>query len=455
MNSNNQQQSVRTYLKHLQERGDIHTVTEAVSTRYEISAYLTALTEGPAVLFDKVQGHDMPVFGNLLNSLERIAAGLNTSVDLMQRKIVAAIRNPIANRIVVDAPCQEVIEDNPDLTQAIPAPWFFEHETGAYITAGCIIAKDSRSGAENMSYARLKLLGGNRAMIGIAPNHHLSVIARNAKARGENLDIAICIGNHPAVMIAGALYLGLGDYELEVAGALIDEPIEVVNCHSIPLQVPAHCELVLEGTLDIDDTIEEGLVSEYHGMYENYGCGAMVTVNCLARRSDALFQVIQPGYNPEHLLIGGVPIAAGLFHYLQSAIPNIREVAVGKGGAGRVNAVITLKDPTPELARQTIQATWDAVNIIKQVTVTEDNIDPWNPEQVEFAVASRVRADRDLMIVPAARADRSEPLERQGKVTKLGIDATRNPEDRDDWRLAVPPAEIMQAVLNKLGLDGN
>ena len=102
-------------------------------------------------------------------------------------------------------------------------------------------------------------------MVGIAPNHHLAIMARAAQARGEKLKIAVCIGNHPAILLASCLYLGLGDDELEVAGALLGEPIEVARCLDSDLLVPAHCECVLEGTLDFDEQVVEGAVSEFHG----------------------------------------------------------------------------------------------------------------------------------------------------------------------------------------------
>ncbi len=211
----------------------------------------------------------------------------------MQSRIIAAINNGIKPVDVGQGPCQEVIIEQPDLAKELPVPRFFADETGAYITAGVIIARDSVTGRGNASYARIKLLGGNRGMVGIAPNHHLAVMARAAQARGEKLDIAVAIGNHPALLIAAALYLRLGDDELECAGALLGEALQTVACRTIPLAVPAHCEIVLEGTLDLTQQHEEVLVSEYHGMYEPYGSGPVAQFHCLTRRHDALLRVHQ------------------------------------------------------------------------------------------------------------------------------------------------------------------
>ena len=160
---------------------------------------------------------------------------LRTTQSKLQSAIIAAIEAPLAHRVLTSAPCQEKIVVDPALMDELPIPRFFEHERGPYITAGAIVAKDRRTGQTNLSIARLMPLGGNRAFVGIAPNHHLAVLARQAHARGETLDIAVCIGNHPAVLVASCLYLGLGDDELKVAGALLGEPLDVVRCVSSDL----------------------------------------------------------------------------------------------------------------------------------------------------------------------------------------------------------------------------
>jgi 4-hydroxy-3-polyprenylbenzoate decarboxylase len=325
------------------------------------------------------------------------------------------------------------------LTDELPIPRFFEQETGPYISAGAIVAKDRLTGKANLSIARLKPIGGNRALVGIAPNHHLAVLARAAHARGETLDIAVCIGNHPAVLIASCLYLGLGDDELKIAGALLGEPLDVARCIGMDLLVPAQCECVLEGKLDAGTLVEEGTVSEFHGTYLGYGTGIVASFDRLTRRHDAVFQVILPGYHPEHCLLGGVAIAAGLARAARASVPAVHEVAVGFGGAGRFHAVITLKDPRPGDARKAMFSVWAAVNLVKRIIVVDDDVDPWDAVQVEWAIATRSKADRDTLIVPGVRTDRSDPLATDGVIAKVGIDATKRSSDRPNWRIARPP----------------
>ena len=175
-------------------------------------------------------------------------------------------------------------------------------------------------------------------------------------------------------------------------------------------------------------------------MYENYGAGIVATFSRLTRRRDAIFQVILPGYHPEHCLLGGVAIAAGLFRGGRATpCRRFAEVAVGIGGAGRLHAVVALHAPRPGEARKAMFAVWAAVNLIKQVVIVDDDIDPWDAIRSNGRSATRAKPDRDFVIVPEVRADRSEPLEQAGTITKLGIDATRKQGDRPDWDLARPP----------------
>jgi 2,5-furandicarboxylate decarboxylase 1 len=445
-------QSLRAFLAALEAAGELRRLAEPVDLRFELSACLAEGERGPALLFEAVCGHDMPVVGNVLATRGRLARGLGVAPEAMEDAIVDAIAHPVTPRLLAEAPCQELEVQDPDLAQ-LPIPTFFEHETGPYVTAGAIVARDPESGLGNLSIARLKPLGGNRALIGIAPNHHLAVMARAAAARDETLPIAVTIGNHPAVLVASCLYLGYGEDELECAGALLGAPVEVVRCGHADLPVPAHCEIVLEGLLDPGERVYEGLVSEFHGMYEDYGDGYVVTVSRLTRRRDAIYQAIEPGHHPEHVLLGGVAIAAGLAGELRRLVPAVRAVAVPEGGSGRLSAVVALdaEAARPGSARRVMFAVWAAVSLIRTVTVVDADVDAWDHEQVEWARTCFARPDRDLLVLPGGSADRADPLELRGEVAKLGIDATRKTMDRADNRVARPPAEALAAARARLG----
>lgn len=447
--------SFREFLHVLEGRGELATIATRVDPAgFDVSACFAALDDGPALLFTATGATGIPVAGNVANSIHRIALGLGIPQAALGERIAAAIARPLAPALRGRGPVQEV-DMAPDLG-ALPIPRFFEQETGPYITAGCIVARDARTGRANLSYARLKPLGGDRALIGIAPNHHLAVLARAAGERGERLPIAIALGNHPSVLVAAALYLELGDDELAVAGALQGRPVDVVRCRTSTLEVPAHCEMVIEGEIDTANRVEEGPVSEYHGMYERYGAGYVVTVTAITRRRAAVFQVIEPGFHPEHVLIGGVAIAAGLRERLRAVVPAVRRVAVPAGGCGRLAAVVTLgpEHGTGD-ARRVIEAALPMVNLIKQVTVVDDDVDPWDETAVRWAMATRMRAERDIVVVEGMRTDRSEPIKSGGAIAKAGFDATRRSQDREDWASAEPPRAARERVAGIVAAIGS
>ncbi len=438
--------SFRSFLAASASRGEVATIdTPMDPAGFELSACLSALDPGPALVFPNVGTSGVPVVGNLLGSVDRIAFGLGVPRGELTSHIARAIAHPLPAVRVDSGAVQEVVLP-PDLG-LLPVPRFFEHETGHYITAGCIVAEDRVSGQRNLSYARLKLLGGDRALIGIAPNHHLAVMARAAAARGERLPIAVTLGNHPAVLVAAALYLRLGEDEMSVAGALLGEPVRVLGCRTSGLPVPANAEIVIEGEIDTTQTVEEGPVSEYHGMYERYGAGYVVTIRAITRRRDAMLQVVEPGFHQEHVLLGGVAIAAGLQASLGALIPAVGNVAVSSSGCGRLSAVVALTgEHRPGDPARTIVAAHSAVNLIKQVTVVDDDIDPWDETAVQWAIATRMRAERDIVIVRGMRTDRSEPMKLGGTIAKYGFDATRRAEDREDWTRALPPSAAYERV---------
>ena len=429
--------SLRPWLSRLAAGGRLVEIAGELDPAGELATRLVAHHREP-VRIARARGSALPVVANLLPSRALIAEALHCSEQTLGPQLQRALDAPLEPRIASEAACQEVVEEQPDLAR-LPIPRFFEHEGGPYITAGCIVARDPETGERNWSIARVRPLGGSRALVGIAPNHHLAVAARAARERGRRLSIAVTIGNHPALLVAACLYLARGEDELRIAGALLGEPVALARCTRVPLEVPAGCEIVLEGELDLDASVEEGPVSEFHGGYERYGQAATATFHCLTRRRDAVYQAILPGFHPEHALLGGVAIAAGLERKLRSTVASVRAVAVPESGAGRLAAVVALGPHEEAEARSVALAALEAVNLVKLVTVVDDDIDPWDDAAVAHAVATRVIFDRDLHVLPAMRADRAEPLERAGSVAKLAIVATRRSGDRDDWTPARPP----------------
>lgn len=448
------EQSLRSTLRDWERTGDLHYVDRLVDPRFELGAVLSLRKDGPTQFFRRVKGYDIPVVGNLLNSREKIARGLGVELAALQDACLNALDHGIKPAVEPEGPLQEVIhEGRVDIPSLFPVPTWFEKERGPYITAGVVIAKDPETGLRNVSVARLRVEGGDRLLAGIAPTHHLSELIRRAEAAGRDLEIAVAIGNHPAVLVASQMYVELGHDEYDIAGALLGEPLRLVRCQTVDLEVPAEAEIVLEGVLDPTDRIEEGPVSEFPGFYVSYGAGHAVRVRAFSHRRDAIYQAILPGYAPEHCLLGGVAIGATACQALRRVLPNVQRVLITDGGMGRLHAIITMRRPQPDEAKRVITLAMDQVNLLKLIIVVDDDIDPEDWTQVEWALATRMRAERDIAVLPGARADRCEPLEENLTVTKVGIVATALPGEGDPGARFEParsPSEVLERVQREL-----
>lgn len=444
------EQSLRAIIRLFDKNGHIHTVDRAVDPVHELGAVLLHKGHGPAQIFRNVNGYDIPVIGNLFNTYPKIALGLGIEINRLQQVCMDAIDQGIQPEIVSEAPVQEIVHQAPlDLPAMLPVPTWFEQEQGPYITAGVIIAKDVETGKRNVSIARLRLEGGDQLLAGIAPTHHLHALLQKAQSHNQPLEIAVVIGNHAAVLLASQFYVDLGHDEYDVAGRLLGEPLRLVKCRTVDLEVPAEAEIVLEGILHADNTVVEGPVSEFHGFYEHYGPANRVQIQAVTHRREPIYQAILPGYAPEHLLLGGAAIGATTCFALRKKIPAVRHVLITEGGMGRVHAIISMHQPKAGEGKRAVMLAMGITNLLKFVVVVDDDIDPFNWTEVEWALAARMRAEEDIMIVPGVKADRCDPQEKDLMVSKVGIIATRRAADAATPEKFIParaPEAILKAV---------
>lgn len=444
-------QALRDFLVTLEADDELHRVRRSVDPRFEIATVLMERMKGAAQLFEAVQGHSIPVVGNVFNSRDRLARALGVPRTDLHNFVLQALRRPVVPVMHEgQAPTQEVIHEGPlDLPSLLPAPTWFERESGPYITAGVIVAKDPETGRRNVSIARLRLDGGGRVMAGIAKNHHLNILADKAAEMGRALPIAVAIGNCAQVLLGSQMYLGLGEDEYDVAGALLGEPLRLARCRTVDLEVPAEAEIVLEGEIRAADRIAEGPVSEFHGFYVDYGPGTGGTISCVTHRRNPVFQAILPAFTPEHCLLGAVAIEAVTCDALQRVIPSVRRVLVTEGGMGRLHAIISMHRPRPGEGKRAILLAMGQINLLKKVIVVEDDIDPEDPTAVEWSLAARFRGNEDLIVLPSVKADRCDPVHEDLLVTKIGMVAATRPGDgvaNSRSELALPPKDVIDRV---------
>lgn len=440
------------FLDSLESDGELIDLGARVSP--DVFAAALGLHEDGEALRSRVPGSHSLV-GNVLNSFERIGRSIGTGPGTkdVQARIGSAIASPLAPR--VEEPPTEFSLDRWASLDDLPIPRFYTRETGRYITAGVICVTDPLDGARNVSFARLKLLGDDRGLLGVSPNHHLGRMARACADAGVPLRFSIVLGVDPAVSLAACLYLGYGVDETEAAGALLGAPIRVFEDPLTGAFVPADAQLVLSCEAGPGERETEGLVSEYHGRYHDYGPGLVTRIRGIHSRPEPIIPVIVPGFHSEHLLIGAVSIAAGLFEHLRSVEPGVVEVAVPYTGNGRTKAVIACESLSSARAKHLIMAAWSAVPLIKEVVIVDASVDPWNGEAVEWARINQARSGRDVLIVPGSRGDRSDPLALDSAIDKIGFHAQARDGDRaEGWEWAKLDEEAARAAMRLLDESG-
>jgi 2,5-furandicarboxylate decarboxylase 1 len=352
-----------------------------------------------------------------------------------------AALNPLPWQEITNAPAQEVVHREVDLGRQLPLPTHNEHDNGAYITAGLLIARNPSTGIQNVSIHRLQLSGPNRLGALLLPRHtHMFYEA--AERAGQPLDVAIVIGVDPLTLLSSQAIAPIDFDELTIAGALHGAPLEVVKCMTNDIRVPAHAEIVLEGRLLPKVREMEGPFGEFPQYYGETSERHVIEVTALTQRKDALFHTIVGG-GLEHLLLGGIPREATLLAHLRRSFPNVRDVHLARGGVCRYHLYVQIAKRQEGEAKNVMMGAFAGHYDVKQVIVVDQDVDIHNPAEVEWAVATRFQADRDLLIVTESQGSKLDPSTRNGVGAKMGLDATM-PLDADEMkfkRIRVPGEE--------------
>lgn len=443
-------QDLRSALEQYDAAGELRRIEEPVDWRFEASAVLWHLNRGPAALMTNIPGYDVPLVGNVLNSRRKLAIALGLTADELQPRLVAALTDRRPPVVVEDAPCQEVVTtEGIDLLASFPVPWISEHDDGRYLSAGLIISRDPDDGRHNVAICRLAVAGPDRLGAYLAPTHTSGFLKRAAEL-GRPLEVAIVIGSHPAMM-AASQFLTPHD-ELEVAGGILGEPLEVARCRTVDVLVPAGSEIVLEGTIDPTETAAEGPFGEFPGTYSERRDNPVVRLRAVTHRERPMLQMICGGRHPEHLITGAVAREATLFRAVRDVIPTTRRVVLPEGGNCRFHAVVSIRQRTPGEARLAMLAAFAAQDLLKHVTVVDHDVDIEDPNEVEWAVSTRMRADRDLIVIPGVKSNPVDPMSEGRTIAKLGIDATLPVTAEEDWPpIPGAPAAVRERIAGRLG----
>ncbi|WP_434075858.1 UbiD family decarboxylase [Moorella naiadis (nom. illeg.)] len=415
--------SLRQWLSVLEQNGCLRHVQKEVDLHYELAAIGKKVAGRYALQFNKIRNASIPVVTGIAGTRDLLAMAMGVRREQIVEHFAWAQANPMECVLVEarTAPVKEKISNDVDL-QVLPIPVHHEKDGGPYITAGVLIAKDPCTGVRNISIHRLQVLGPNRLGILILPRH-LSYFFRVAEAEGKPLEIAIAIGLDPLLLLASQALTPLGYDEFTIAGALYGRPLELVKCETVDLEVPAQAEIVLEGRLLPGVREIEGPFGEYPKYYGPASPKPVIELTAMTSRRDPIFQTIVPA-TKEHLLLGAIPREASLLQIVKNTVPNVLSVHLTPGGACRYHAIISIDKQNEGEAKNAIFAAFSSSQEIKHVVVVDKDVDIFNPEDVEWAIATRCQAGRDVFIVERALGNKLDPSSDNGLSDKMGIDAT-------------------------------
>lgn len=441
----------RSALARLAQSDRILTYEKPADPHLEIAAILKKHDGSKALLFSSVKGANTPVIGNLLCSKENCEAGFGLGFKGIRGLVQRALGNPLPPQLVTEVPVQEVVlRTGFDVTRLFPALFHAPGDAGRYITAGIVVVKDPETGIYNASYHRLQLLAPDRVAIKLDFGRHLRLAFERAKARGQSLPVAVCIGTDLALHFTAATMgsqMPESADELAVAGGLAGTPLTVGRAVSQDILVPAESEFVLEGEILIDEVAPEGPFGEFIGFAAPAADAPVLKITAVTHRLRPIYHVIN-GFGRETIILRKYVLEASLLKVLQSAIPIVTDVEMTSGGLHRFHAVIQVHKQSRQhngLQRNAMLAAFGALKDLDLITVVDHDIDIRDPTDVEYAVATRMEASADLILIPGARGHEYVRVSKEGVRTKLGIDATVPFEDQDKFRrveFAPTPVEL-------------
>ena len=431
-------EDLRGYLSHLEKQGQLLRVSDEVDAKFEIAAGIrkTSDIEGPALLFETVRGFPgWRVLGGLFATRKLVALGLGVPQDQMLERYLTLEDKRIPPEIVATGPVKEIkwSGDQVDLAK-LPIVTHASKDCGPYVTIGVQVGKDPDTHIRNLSIHRMLVLGKDKLSLWAPADHHLGRMILKAEEKKRGLEVATAIGVEPSLIIGSQAKVPYGIDEYHVAGGLRGAPVRLTKCESIDVEVPAAAEIVIEGVTIPGERVADGPYGEYPGCYSEAKQAPVLKVTAITMRQNPIYQTALTGMpvTENHTLIE-YGNAAVVYREVKKIVPEARAVNMTPGGTFRHHVVVSIKKRAENEGRNVILALLSLGIGLKQVIVVDEDIDPFDPMQVEWAMATRFQADKDAIIVPRIACSTLDPSCPENRVTAgLGIDATAPMKER--WR---------------------
>lgn len=404
----------------LENTEDIIEINDELSCEFEVAKVLRQYPKDTVILTN-VKNSEMPVVSGICNTREKIAKSINCEVNEITSKIIEASDNPIKVENFTDF--SEYNTTEADLSK-LPILTHYKRDGGAYITSGVVFACDPETGIQNASIHRMMVLDDKRLAIRIVPRN-LYTYFQKAQKLNKDLEIAIAIGMDAAILLASTTSIPIDYNEMDVANAFKNGELTLIKTES-ELEVP-QADIILEGKISVTETTAEGPFVDLTDTYDIIRDQPIITLNKMhIKKDNPCYHAILPaGF--EHKLLQGLPQEPRIYKSVKNAVPTVETVALTEGGCCWLHAVISINKQTEGDGKNAIMAALSAHPSLKHAVVVDTDVNVFDPQDVEYAIATRVKADRDIMIVPNVRGSSLDPVaESDGTTTKLGVDATKS-----------------------------
>lgn len=391
--------------------------------------------ENPAkILCFKDKGYD--VYCNIWSTRDRVAKYLNLDKSNLLFSLKESMDKPTPYKVVSKAPFLDTEIKNFDLRK-IPIQYHYPEDGGPYVTSGVVFVKDSK-GNRNMSFHRMMVTGKDTFTIRIVPRH-LFAMYNEAKAKGKDLEIVMAIGLPPYVLLPAAMSISYGINELEIANTLkkmgIGSELTAYRFGN-GIDVPTSSQFVFCGKILMEEG-DEGPFVDITGTYDFVRKQPIVKIDKVYTAKDAFFHALMPG-GYEHFLLMGMPREPIIYEGVSKVVPKVYGVRLTEGGNCWLHGVVSIKKQKEGDGKNAIMAALASHPSMKRVVVVDEDIDIYNDTDVEWAIATRFQADKDLLIVNNAAGSSLDPsVKGDGTTAKMGIDATMPLKSNEGYKRAI------------------
>lgn len=406
--------NLREFVDRLDKRGLLVRIKRPVDVKYEM-ATLMKMLDGKPVLFEQVKGSSMPVVANICSSRELIALGLGIEQDEIISKLTEAVDHPKEPKVVEAIGYEEI---DVDLTK-LPILTHYPLDGGPYISSGVVVASDPQLGL-NTSYQRMMVIGKDKVVIRILPRHFDEFLKRG------NREFAIGIGNSMPVLVASAVSAELGKSELSIANALAETSLIELGGHRVP-----ESEIIMIAEMT-DEMHDEGPFLDLTETPDIVRKQRVAKIKKIFVKKNPIYHALLPG-GLEHKLLMGMPREPTIFREV-SKVCECKDVLITPGGCSWLHAAVSIRKKAPDDGQKAIEAAFKGHKSLKHVWVVDDDINIHNPNEIEWAMATRFQGDRNIIIKKekGSSLDPSSDFKTR-ETTKMGFDLTipagRDPKD--------------------------